>query len=123
MRTTTLQGIALFLGLALVAPLALYGPSYLLSIHTEYCPLSHKLSDTAACFVLDREGGRVLIQHADLDTNEAYLELLDATGSRTFEMPAFLTVWAPTGYTAQLLPGEDGVFLIDGRRHAPEPRR
>ena len=41
---------------------------------TEYCPWQHHLRDLSACEVLDQRDGRVLVQHADLDTNIYYIE-------------------------------------------------
>jgi hypothetical protein len=101
--------------------IALLACGYITGTHTPYCPWRHKLSDTASCVVLDRKGARILIQHADLDTNEYYLEILNDQQSRTFKMPDFITQLAPQGYSAELIVGDDQVILINGTRYLLEP--
>jgi hypothetical protein len=102
--------------LGVLIPAVMFVPGYLAGTHTRYCPFSHRISDTAACAVLDSRGGRVLIQHADLDTNENYLELRDEGGSRLYQLPVAVTALAPVGYSAQLIPGGGSLVLIDGER-------
>ncbi len=102
--------------LAVVTPAVMFVPGYLAGTHTQFCPLSHKFSDTAVCVVLDARGGQVLIQHADLDTQENYLELRDESGSRLYQLPASITLLAPGGYSAQLIPSGVDLVIINGER-------
>ena len=102
--------------LGVLIPAVVFVPGYLAGTHTAYCPLSHRLSDTAACAVLDSRDGRVLVQHADLDTNENYLELRDESGSRRYQLPVSVTALAPVGYSARLIPGGGDLVIIDGER-------
>lgn len=95
----------------------LFAVGYFLGTHTSYCPWSHKLRDTSACLVLDRKGEQILIQHADLDTNEYFFELRQGHRSRTFRMPSFITQLAPQGYSAKIIEGEGDAILINGERY------
>ncbi len=107
--------------LAVVTPAVMFVPGYFAGTHTQFCPLSHKFSDTAVCVVLDARGEQVLIQHADLDTQENYLELRDESGSRLYQLPASITVLAPGGYSAQLIPGGVDLVIINGERQRLVP--
>ena len=104
-----------------LAFLTFLASGYLLGMHTPYCPWSHKLSDTSACMILDREGTRILIQHADLDSNEYYLEILENQRSKTFKLPGSVTQLAPQGYLAELIVGEEDIILLNGERQVLEP--
>lgn len=94
---------------------------YALSDATEFCPWSHKISDLAVCRVLDQDGNRVLIQHADLDINIYYLEIIEGGRSTEYRLPSFITRLAPEGYSARLIAGEDHKILIDGKIVELEP--
>jgi hypothetical protein len=113
-----LGGIGGVMTLALLTFLAF---GYLLGTHTPYCPWRHKLSDTSACIILDHEGTRMLIQHADLDSNEYYLEILDNQRSKTFKLPDSVTQLAPQGYLAELIEGEADIILLNGKHQLLEP--
>lgn len=95
--------------------------SYFLGTHTKYCPLGHKISDTSACVVLDRDVDRILIQHADLDINVYSLEIIEGNKSSFFKFPPFIHQLAPNGYTASLIKNENDTILIDGSRYSLEP--
>lgn len=71
--------------------------------------------------VLDRQGGRKLMQNADLDRKIYWLEIHDAKQKRRFKLPQFITQPAPQGYTARLIPGEKAAALINGKKVALEP--
>ena len=103
--------------LVVVSIFGVYGCSYYFSDATRYCPLQHKFSDLASCEVLDERGGRILLQHADLDINVYYIEIIEPDGRhREFELPDSIGQLAPQGYSARLIAGEDHVILLNGRR-------
>ncbi len=102
--------------LGVLIPAVMFVPGYMAGTHTRYCPLAHRVSGTAACAVLDSRDGRVLVQHADLDTHENYLELRDAGGSQLYQLPVPGSAVAPGGYSAQLIPGGGDLVIIDGER-------
>lgn len=81
---------------------------------TPYCPWQHRFSDLSACAVLDERDGRVLLQHADLDSNIYYIEIRQAGDSTTYDMPAEVTQLAPQGYSAKLT-GTPDTILFNGR--------
>ena len=107
--------------LTVVIPAVMFVPGYMAGTHTSYCPLSHRISGTAACAVLDSRDGRVLVQHADRDTHENYLELRDEGGSRLYQLPVSLSAVAPGGYSARLIPGGGDLVIIDGDRRRLVP--
>ena len=94
----------------------------LLGTHTTYCPLKHKISDTSACVILDKQLNRILIQHADLDTNEYYLEILDNDASERYKMPKTIYQLAPKGYTAMLTPTHIEITIKNGSKITMEQR-
>ena len=108
--------------LALMLPfgviiLGLYAFRYVSGIHTEYCPLSHKLSDTADCVVLQISHGRVLIRHRDSYTKEAWFEIIDNGRSQRYDIPEFnLKSGAEKKFRVRLIDGEDGAVTINGER-------
>ena len=71
--------------------------------------------------VLDQEGKRVLVQHADLDTNEYYLEIRDGQLSKTFHLPPSISQLAPQGYSAKFIVGETEAIMLNGERQILEP--
>ncbi|HEV2799817.1 MAG TPA: hypothetical protein VGW12_04935 [Pyrinomonadaceae bacterium] len=88
---------------------------YLIGAHTESCPWGHKLLTTDACVVLDRPGGRVLIQHRDLENiynRNNYLEVIDRGRSRLFVTPATLLEVTPN---VMLGEGYDAI-IVNGKR-------
>lgn len=120
-----MRTFSLFLGAAAIttasALVLLYGPAVVAGQHTAYCPLSHKIRDTSACAVLDTEGDRTLVLHADTVSGERYLELIVGKRSRRYRLPAGVRELAPGGYTANLLPGEDKWFAINGEWRRLDP--
>ena len=121
-RVSSRAVLAGCLAIPLICIVGVYGCSYYLSDATEYCPLVHKFSDLSSCEVLDKHDGRVLLQHADLDINIYYIEIVEADGRRrTFELPASIGQLAPQGYSARLIPGQNAVILLNGRRTALKP--
>jgi hypothetical protein len=109
------------LAITLSAFIALFAFGYILGTYTPYCLWSHKLSDTAACVILDHDGRRILIQHADLDTNQYFLEILEGRRSTTFKMPDSITQLAPQGYSAELILGDESAIFLNGERYILEP--
>jgi hypothetical protein len=88
---------------------------------TQYCPWRHWLSDTSSCMVLDRKGIRILIQHADLDSNEYSFEVREGSYSQFYKFADGIERLAPEGYSGRLIGTESGVILLDGRRYELEP--
>ncbi|MCC6152735.1 MAG: hypothetical protein IT367_03205 [Candidatus Hydrogenedentes bacterium] len=84
--------------------------------HTPYCPDSHQEGDLRSCYVLDETGGRVLIQHAELDGNRCYIEIRTDDRSALYAMPESIIQFAPQGYSARLLEGATNAIEIDGVR-------
>jgi len=68
-------------------PLLLY--RYLSGSHTEYCPFSHKMSDTSDCVVLHVTQDRVLVRHSDKYTNEDYFEIIERGVSHKYDIPEY----------------------------------
>ena len=100
-----------------------WAPAYYTGTHTEFCPLAHKVAEGAQCVVLDREPARTLVQHANTETGERYLEIASATASRLYEIPVAAKGLAPEGYTAKLLEGETEWVQIDERWESLHARR
>ena len=69
------------------------GFGILLSRATPLCPLSHKTRDLVWCEISDRRGDWVLIQHAELDLNELYVEVRSRDGSIFYKPPSNATVF------------------------------
>lgn len=87
----------------------------IMSDATPYCPWQHHISDLSSCEVLDKRDGRVLLQHADLDTNIYYLEIVEDLGQRrVFQLPDQVRQLAPNGYSAQLLSGSSDHIVLNG---------
>jgi len=97
--------------------LGLYAFRFVNGTHTEYCPLSHKLSDTADCIVLHVSRGRVLVRHRDSYTREAYFEIITNGRSQKFDIPEFsLKGGAPKKFRVRLIDNEPGAVTINGAR-------
>jgi hypothetical protein len=96
----------------------LYAFRYLSGTHTEYCPLSHKLSDTADCIVLHVSRGRVLVRHRDSYTREAYFEIIENDRSQKFDIPEFsLNGSGPKRFRVRLIDNDPGAITINGARY------
>ena len=119
----TRQIIALSALIAILALPTCFGPNFFTNVHTRHCPVTHQFSAGAACVVLDDDGTRTLIQHANLDRKVQYLELRRAGDELSFRIPESVTVLAPMGYTARLVPGRDDVVRLNGEvvRLVPGP--
>ncbi len=100
----------------------LYAFRYLSGTHTEYCPLSHKLSDTSDCIVLQVSHGRVLVRHRDSFTKEAYFEIIGNGRSRKFEIPDYtIHGTGPKKFRVRLIDNEDSAVTINGERFELRP--
>ena len=111
------KGITLALSLGVIIT-GLYAFRYLSGTHTEYCPLSHKLSDTSDCIVLQIKDGRVLIRHRDSFTKEAYFEIIENGRSQKFEIPDYkLKINTPKKFRVRLIDNEDSAVTINGERY------
>ncbi len=97
--------------------LGLYAFRFLSGTHTEYCPFSHKLSDTADCIILHVSNGRVLIRHRDSFTKDAYFEIIENGRSERFDIPDYsLKLGAQKKFRVRLIDGEPGAVTINGER-------
>lgn len=97
--------------------LGLYAFRYVSGTHTDYCPLSHKLSDTADCTVLHVTRGRVLVRHRDSYTKEAYFEIIENGRSERFDIPDYtLKAGAQKKFRVRLIDSEDSAVTINGAR-------
>jgi hypothetical protein len=111
------KGITLAISFGVIIA-GLYAFRYVSGTHTEYCPLSHKLSDTADCIVLHVSRGRVLVRHRDGFTKEAYFEIIENGRSRKFEIPEFSLNGSGHGkFRVRLIDGEPGAVNINGARY------
>ncbi|HSC33931.1 MAG TPA: hypothetical protein VLG45_01550 [Thermodesulfobacteriota bacterium] len=98
--------------------LGLYAFRFVSGTHTDYCPLSHKLSDTADCIVLHVSHGRVLIRHRDSYTREAYFEIIGNGRSERFDIPDYtLKAGAQKKFRVRLIDSEDSAITINGARY------
>ena len=109
----TRQIIALSVMIVLLAPVTCFGPNFFTNRHTRFCPITHQFAAGASCFVLDEDGQRFLIQHADLDREIRYFELRDESSSVRFPIPNSLTVLTPMAYRARLIPGRSDAVMLD----------
>jgi hypothetical protein len=110
------KGIVLALSLGVIIA-GLYAFRYVSGTHTEYCPLSHKLSDTSDCVVLHASHGRVLIRHRDSYTREAYFEIIGNGRSQKFDIPELsLNGSGPKKFRVRLIDGDAGAVTINGAR-------
>lgn len=90
---------------------------YFHGTHTEYCPLSHKLSDTADCIVLHKARGRVLIRHADRYRLDYYIEIIDGGRSYKYEIPEYsVNGSAPIKFKVRMIENETGAVTVNGER-------
>jgi hypothetical protein len=111
------KAVALALSFGVIIA-GLYAFRYLSGTHTEYCPLSHKLSDTADCVVLHVSRGRVLVRHRDTYTREAYFEIIENGRSRKFDIPEFsLNGSGPKRFRVRLIDNDPGAITINGARY------
>lgn len=120
MAKTRWQAASYALILAIVAPIGVFGPRFILSTHTADCPLSHKLSPDWHCAGLDAEGGRTLVLHRYLEGPGSYLEIADAAGTRAFRLPPRQRrTGAPQ--SPALVAGERDTIVWNGRLERLEP--
>lgn len=97
--------------------LGLYAFRYVSGTHTDYCPLSHKLSDTSDCIVLHVSHGRVLVRHRDSFTKDAYFEIIEDGRRERFDIPEFsLKSGAQKKFRVRLMDSEDSAVTINGAR-------
>ncbi len=97
--------------------LGLYAFRFVSGTHTDYCPLSHKLSDTSDCIVLHVSHGRVLVRHRDSYTKEAYFEIIENGRSQRFDIPEFsLKSGAHKKFRVRLIDNEPSTVTINGAR-------
>ena len=114
--------IAWIICIPFISIFAILGFSFILGKHTKYCPYSHWIRDTSSCFVLDERENKVLIQHADLDTDtNNYLKIREGSKSTLFTFPESVTHYAPEGYKAALISGEENTILLNKERYELKP--
>lgn len=86
--------------------------------HTEYCPLSHKFSDTADCLILHKSNGRMLIRHADRYRHDYYLEIVDHGRSYKYEIPEYKANGSrPKKFRVRLIDSDPSAVTINGERY------
>jgi hypothetical protein len=76
----------------------------------------------AQCYVLDRNGGRVLIQHGNADSGRYYLEIREGSSSETFQVPSGIPVGAVGQDVPHLVAGTNGEIDFRGSRYKLERR-
>ena len=114
--------IAWFICIPFIGIFAILAFSIILGRHTKYCPYSHWLRNTSSCFVLDERENKVLIQHADFDTDaNNYMEIRGGSKSTLFTFPESITEYAPEGYKAVLITGEENTILFNEKRYELKP--
>jgi len=99
-------------------PLLLF--RYFSGSHTEYCPWSHKMSDTSECVILHRTGDRVLVRHSDRYTNDHYFEIIESGTSHKYDVPEYKGP-APGKFRVRLLEDEKEAVSINGDRYVLLP--
>lgn len=102
----------------LFVPLLLF--RYFSGTHTEYCPFSHKMSDTSQCLILHVTDERVLVRHSDKYTNEHYFEIIDAKGSHKYDVPEYD---GPVNgkFRIRMVGKENGTVSINGSEYVLLP--
>lgn len=93
---------------------------YFSGSHTEYCPFSHKMSDTSQCLILHITPDRVLIRHSDKYTNEDYFEIIEADGSRRYDVPEYDGPVAKI-YRIRMVDDAKNTVSINGREYVLLP--
>jgi len=99
-------------------PLLLY--RYISGNHTEYCPFSHKMSDTSECVVLHSTGDRVLVRHADRYSNDHYFEIVESGASYKYDVPEYRGP-APEIFRIKMIENEKETVSINGERYVLLP--
>ena len=119
----TLLAIAGAVALLFAAWVVVILPFARMGHSTPYCPIGHRIFGASSCAVLDADGRRLLIQHADLDLNVYYLEIREPDGgSRYFDYPISDGQLAPQGFSAALIPGSHSAILVDGHPFDLKPQ-
>ncbi len=99
-------------------PLLLF--RYFSGNHTEYCPFSHKMSDTSECVILHSTGDRVLVRHSDKYTNDHYFEIIESGASQKYDVPEYKGP-APSKFRIKMLEDEKETVSINGERYVLLP--
>lgn len=99
-------------------PLLLF--RYFSGNHTEYCPFSHKMSDTSECLILHSTGDRVLVRHSDKYTNGHYFEIIESGASHKYDVPEYRGL-APEIFKIKMIENEKETVSINGERYVLLP--
>ena len=99
-------------------PLLLF--RYLSGNHTDYCPFSHKMSDTSECVILHVTLDRVLVRHADKYTNEHYFEIIEAGKSSKYDVPEYKGPQTPM-FRIRMVEDDKETVSINGDRYVLLP--
>jgi hypothetical protein len=99
-------------------PLLLY--RYLSGSHTDYCPFSHKMSDTSECVILHVTQDRVLVRHSDKYTNEHYFEIIESGASQKYDVPEYTGPKTPM-FRIRMVENEKRTVSINGEKYVLLP--
>ncbi len=99
-------------------PLLLF--RYFSGSHTDYCPLSHKMSDTSQCVILHVTLDRVLVRHSDKYTNEHYFEIIESGRSHKYDVPEYTGPETPM-FRIRMVENEKQTISINGEKYVLLP--
>lgn len=95
-------------------PLLLF--RYFSGSHTDYCPISHKMSDTSQCVMLHVTLDRILVRHSDKYTNEHYFEIIESGISRKYDVPEY-TGPETRMFRIRMVENEEHTVTINGEKY------
>ena len=93
---------------------------YFSGSHTDYCPFSHKMSDTSECVILHITTERVLVRHSDRYTNEQYFEIIESGKSHKYDVPEYKGPETPM-FRIRMVENEKEKVSINGKEHVLLP--
>ena len=96
-----IKKIALILS-SIVVIIVIY--TFIIGDATIHCPLSHQFRDLSNCEEMYSDDNLTLIQHADLDINEYYFEMIDSrnNSSKFFSFPKDILELGKHGYSVMI---------------------
>ena len=99
-------------------PLLLF--RYFSGNHTDYCPFSHKMSDTSQCVILHVTLDRILVRHSDKYTNEHYFEIIESGASHKYDVPEYKGPETPM-FRVRMVDNEKHAVSINGEKYVLLP--
>ena len=88
--------------------------------HTDYCPFSHKMSDTSECVILHITLDRILVRHSDRYTNEHYFEIIESGTSQKYDVPEYSGPKTPM-FRIRMIENEERTVSINGDKYVLLP--